>query len=552
MKSFFYLVLVVGTLVLSSCSSAFWEGMGRGSLMALGANPYGYNPYMGYSPVTNYNRPTTTVSTSKPVEKELKTESNGYKWYKTSQNGKYGAEDYNHNTLIPLSRGYTYITFDDETGHIGYFRIKKGNYYGACDLTGYEVISPDYDFAGYYEDGFNYKTSAGKHVPTGWYLDKNGKATKAAPIVKDLKIESDGFKWYVVRQGDKHGAEDYYNNTLIPLSRNYTSIYYRAEEGHKGYFKVGKGDKSGACDLTGKEVASPIYESLIYVSDGFEYKNISGDWVALGWQLDTDGKAFQETRKTITDNGSKYVIIGRKGQYGLIDSNGKEIIPVGMDAIEQAGTGYLRYRKNNAYGIINFQGKTIIPSSRGYMYISDYNGNRKRFSYTMEGFEGECNKLGQQLTKKKSTSVSYSELLTFDLKGNVKKYTFENKTREFDRNGKALTSGNEKIVYDSRGRITEIKVGIDGLGGGHKYEYDSNGRVGMERKILSLLGSEVESRSQMFYNSKGEMIKRIVTDSRDNGQSVVLYSNYVYDSHGNWISRMNNGSITETRSIEYY
>ena len=543
MRKFFFVCLLFG--IVNTVEAQFWGGFFQGALM--GAQ----NAMRQQQIRQQQERERRRQEEANKIEKELQIET-GFKWYEVKQRGNVGAEDYYNNTLIPLSRGYSFICFHSKEGHVGYFSIQKNGKCGACDITGKEVISPSYESVFYASDGFNYKNSSGSYVPTGWYLDSEGKATREVPINKDLKTESDGFKWYIVRQGDKYGAEDYYNNTLIPLSRNYTSIYYNAEEGHKGYFRVMKGDKYGACDLTGKEIASPIYESLIYVSDGFEYKDYSGDWVALGWQLDAEGKAFQETRRTITYNGSKFIIIGRKSKYGLIDSNGKEIIPIGMDAIEQAGTGYLRYRKDNAYGIMNYQGKSIIPSSRGYMYISDYNGTRKRFSYTMEGFEGECNHLGQQLTKKKSNSVPYSELLTFDLKGNVRKYTYENKTREFDQNGKALTSGNEQIVYDSRGRIAEIKVGIDGFGGGNKYEYDSNGRVGMERTVLYLLGSEVESRSQMFYNSRGEMIKCIITDSRDKGQSVVLYSNYVYDSHGNWISRKKDGSVIESRTIEYY
>ena len=43
------------------------------------------------------------------VNRTLKTERDGFQWYRITQNGNYGAEDKNHNTLIPLSRGYTMI-----------------------------------------------------------------------------------------------------------------------------------------------------------------------------------------------------------------------------------------------------------------------------------------------------------------------------------------------------------------------------------------------------------------------------------------------------------
>lgn len=332
------------------------------------------------------------------IDKDLQTDT-GFKWYRTNQNGKYGAEDYNHNTLIPLSRGYTWVSFDDVSGHIGYFRVKKGDNYGACDLSGYEVISPLYDFTSYYNNGFEYKTHSGNRVETGWFLDEQGKATKTAPIEKDLKTESDGFKWYLVRQGKKYGAEDYMNHKLIPLSRDYTSIYYRAEEGHKGYFRVSKDHKEGACDLTGKEIISPLYESLIYVSNGFEYKNSEGNWIALGWMLDGEGKGIRGTKEEITYNGAKYYIVSRDGMYGLTDASGKEIVPMEMDIIELAGGNRLKFKTNDSWGMMNFLGKILIPTSRGYTSIGKYNKTQKTFSYTMYGYKGECDVNGRQLSK---------------------------------------------------------------------------------------------------------------------------------------------------------
>ena len=93
---------------------------------------------------------------------------------------------------------------------------------------------------------------------------------EANRIKKDLKIET-GFKWYNTEQNGKEGAEDYYHNTLIPLSRGYEMIVFHHEDEHIGYFGVHKNGKEGACDLTGKEVLSCNYNSIIYL-DGFKYK----------------------------------------------------------------------------------------------------------------------------------------------------------------------------------------------------------------------------------------------------------------------------------------
>ena len=46
-------------------------------------------------------------------EKELQTESDGFQWYELYQNEKRGAQSKSGTTLIPLSRGYTFICYHD-------------------------------------------------------------------------------------------------------------------------------------------------------------------------------------------------------------------------------------------------------------------------------------------------------------------------------------------------------------------------------------------------------------------------------------------------------
>ena len=74
-------------------------------------------------------------------------------------------------------------------------------------------------------------------------------------------------------------------------------------------------------------------------------------------------------------------------------------------------------------------------------------------------------------------------------------------------------------------------------------EYDSSGRVSNCKISASVLGSKVETRSQYFYDSKGMLVKKIMSDSRDNysKKQEVFYSDYKFDSHGNWISRKKDG-----------
>ena len=236
---------------------------------------------------------------------------------------------------------------------------------------------------------------------------------EANRIDKELKIES-GFKWYKTKQNGKRGAEDYYHNTLIPLSRGYDFICFHKVNGHIGYFGVEKNGKEGACDLTGKEIISTSYESVYYASDGFNYTNSSGSY-ALGWMLDSEGKGIRGSKESITYNGATYYIVSRDGLYGLTDANGKEIVAMEMEKMEAAGANNrLKFKQNGSWGLMNFLGKILIPTSRGYTSIGKYSKTQKTFAYTMYGYKGECDINGRQISKikvaepKQNTSVASS------------------------------------------------------------------------------------------------------------------------------------------------
>lgn len=70
-----------------------------------------------------------------------------------------------------------------------------------------------------------------------------------------------------------------------------------------------------------------------------------------------------------------------------------------MEALESAGSGYIRYKLNGFWGLINTQGKILIDTDRGYTKIGDYVSFTKRFPYEMDGYKGECNNLGKEISR---------------------------------------------------------------------------------------------------------------------------------------------------------
>ena len=181
-----------------------------------------------------------------------------------------------------------------------------------------------------------------------------------------IKVCKDGYYGIITPNGDE----------VIPISRGYKSIgdYNSA----KGTFAFTKRAMKGICDMRGHEKFTgriALTEDEIKSSGGFS------SVVAMYY------------------GSTKYYKVSKDSRYGLTDSYGKQVIPIEMDALESAGTGYLKYKLNGFWGLMNYQGKILIDTDRGYTSIGDYKSFSKRFAYTMSGYKGECDAAGRQISK---------------------------------------------------------------------------------------------------------------------------------------------------------
>ena len=192
------------------------------------------------------------------------------------------------------------------------------------------------------------------------------------------KIESAGGGCFGIQSKNyEYSLIDYNGRTIIPAGRySYIGNYNKNTK----TFSVTKGRYSGSCDKQGRE---------------FNMKKLP----PTRYDIKYDG-GYSEVNE-ITDDNTKYFIVEKNGYKGLTDSEGNIIIPSDMELLEPAGTGFLRFRVADFYGIMNYKGKTVIPTSRGYTQIGNYVASQKVFPYTMDGYKGECNNLGQQISKVK-------------------------------------------------------------------------------------------------------------------------------------------------------
>lgn len=133
-------------------------------------------------------------------------EKDGYKWYEIDQYEPskgysiIGAKDVNHNTIIPLSREYTYVSYDPD----GYFTVEKDGKIGLCDIMGKEIITPKYSSSDKYfisfDNGYLIVGSFKDGVPYALY-DKRGKEIfSTSRRFTHISVCKDGVVWCCKRE----------------------------------------------------------------------------------------------------------------------------------------------------------------------------------------------------------------------------------------------------------------------------------------------------------------------------------------------------------------
>ena len=222
--------------------------------------------------------------------------------YQIRKDGYSGICDASGNEVISPSQHYTSGFYTQTEDGIGYFYVTGENgKNGICDMSGKEIIPPLYDSIIYDTKGFLVReTDNNNFKETGILLNSYGIASKDA-MNRQKQVEDDGFTWYKLYRNGVFGAESIDGKTLIPLSRNYTDIYYWGrKDGKKGYFECMIGENEGICTIDGTEIISPKYIDIIFSERaGFRVKKKkNGNFEALNILLADNGLVKKEYPKT--------------------------------------------------------------------------------------------------------------------------------------------------------------------------------------------------------------------------------------------------------------
>lgn len=162
---------------------------------------------------------------------------------------------------------------------------------------------------------------------------------------------------YKIRVDGKHQFLDLHNPEFI--SKRYDQIQCASEN----RFGVQKDGLYGFINGTTFEEIVPIQADLITCfKDGIASMKINNEWILI----DSLGQAYTKDRYKNTkllDNG--YAQVEKDGKYGVIDENGKYVVPIIYDEmkfiVNHEHSYFIGVKKNGKYGIITIKNEVIYP-----------------------------------------------------------------------------------------------------------------------------------------------------------------------------------------------
>lgn len=216
---------------------------------------------------TPVKKTTTTRPATATTTKERQVGSDGYIWYKLKKGNLYGAQDIEGNEIIPIQ--YDEILY--YSYKCRYFIVKTGDFAGVYTRMGKLLISTDKHYTGITHGNLGYKVKE----KVFWVAKRN----TGGQIILDCE----GKEVFTIN-----------DSWLITMDCLYQDHVVRVPDAN--YFTVSCEDgsdwKVGIYDLVGKEICPPMYEGPIFVYDWGE--TLSG-WDPLRkktWKKKIDGLDF--------------------------------------------------------------------------------------------------------------------------------------------------------------------------------------------------------------------------------------------------------------------
>jgi len=268
---------------------------------------------------------------------------------------------------------------------------------GYIDMSGSMVISPRFDYAGPFSEGYAFAVERGKCV----LLDARGKSRSVKlGVNRELGCDAGHFSEGLApaKGPGGWGFVDPKGRFVIP------GQYEQVESFSEGLAAASRDGKWGYLDRTGKEMIPLSFEYARPFSEGLASVVLKGDAGYIG----RDGKPAIKPRFAraerfsqglaavrggglwgYLDRGGKLAIdpkfesafpfseglalVLSKGKLGFIDKTGKWAIPAQFD-VETRGfsEGLAAVKKDGSWGFIDRRGSSVIQ--RQYLFAGDFLG----------------------------------------------------------------------------------------------------------------------------------------------------------------------------------
>jgi hypothetical protein len=364
------------------------------------------------------------------------------------EEGKIGIVDSANHTLIPTS--YDLITPLIE---MDVFEIQLNHKNGICTRAGNVVIPPAYDFF----------TDAGEQNLI--VQDANSQAMfsltgRQLTPFKYMVIGGYRYRRAKMRVGDLFGYLDPQGHEIIPPA------YQLSLPFSEGNASVESGGKWGSIDTAGHWVISPIFDYLGSIDRGVATAKTHDKWALV----DPSGKqvtTFDYQNIHRVRHGA--IIAGKKDKWTILSPTGRQLTPFdydtimsyshlddfGLDDFGQLNNNESRFllvRKGGSWGVIDQDGKEIIPA----LYDEQINFGDGRFAaLKKDGKYALADTTGALLTDFTYDGLQMETRLAVFKKGNI--------IGILDRKGKPLASGYDGCFPADDPYIVVIKQGRMGV-----------------------------------------------------------------------------------------
>jgi len=309
--------------------------------------------------------------------------------YYPVKGAKWGIIDATGNVLIKPE-------YDELSNPVnGVIYVNKGGKFGFYNENMELVLKPIYNFMGTFNSqGLCWVKNGGKF--TGEYvkggkmsvIDRNGKlivplkfesVCSFAPSddfvyssmpIKPLKMKpfqpmpdsGEPYLWFASKGITKPGVIDANGNVLLP-EKKYDIVYMPTDGMMKFAYvdKKSKKKKWGYFNVETKKETFTDTEYIFYPFDNGISKAMRND-SCLFYFVDKDFHEITERYTKAFNFVEGHCVVGRGGKYGVLDSRGKEVIPLEYDNVKvEFSEGLLGAKKDGKWGFITADNQIRIP-----------------------------------------------------------------------------------------------------------------------------------------------------------------------------------------------